>query len=132
MLCILISSYPTHLLNALILNFVNNTAVHAIVDSGAPFNNVTTWLCKKLNILPDLDCAKEFGTAGQFSTTLQVAFSALLLCLVELLYLLLQLYFLAQHMICLLGPHFSNVIKSELIMIQVLSTFWVAIYLSSI
>ena len=59
--------------------FVNNTAVCAIVDSGAPFNIVTTWLCKKLNILPDLDYAKEFGTDGQFSTTLQGAFSALLL-----------------------------------------------------
>ena len=59
--------------------FVNNTAVRAIIDSGAPFNIVTTRLCKKLNILPDLDYAKEFGTAGQFSTTLQGAFSALFL-----------------------------------------------------
>ena len=35
--------------------FVNNTAVCATVDSGAPFNIVTTQLCKKLNSLPDLD-----------------------------------------------------------------------------
>ena len=59
--------------------FVNNTAVCEIIDSGAPFNIVTSWLCKKLNILPDLDYAKEFGTAGQFSTTFQGVFSALLL-----------------------------------------------------
>ena len=80
MLCILKSSYPTHLLNALFIDIiVKFTAVRAIVDSSALFNIVTTWLCKKLNILPDLDYAKEFGTAGQFSTTLQGAFSALLL-----------------------------------------------------
>ena len=64
MLYILISSYLTHLLNALISLFLSNfTVVCTIVDSIAPFNIVTTLLCKKLNILPDPDYAKEFGTS---------------------------------------------------------------------
>lgn len=44
---------------------VNKHRVCAIVDSGAPFNIVSTKLVKKLGIAPDVDYRVPFGTAGK-------------------------------------------------------------------
>ncbi|KAJ9078388.1 hypothetical protein DSO57_1007104 [Entomophthora muscae] len=52
----------------------------AILDSGAPGNNVSTRLVKKLKLAPDLDYNEEFGTTEPEKTKTLGAYSSLPLC----------------------------------------------------
>ena len=51
--------------------FVNIVPVQAIVDTGAPFNIISTKFPSCLVLPPDLIHSKQYDTAGEHGTTLQ-------------------------------------------------------------
>lgn len=57
--------------------WVNLIKIHAIVETSSPINVFSTRFAKRLDIAPNLEYCKEFGTAGPQSTTAQGVYSAL-------------------------------------------------------
>ena len=55
--------------------FVNEVPVWAILDTGAPFNIVSTKFLSCLKLPPDLIHSKQYGTAEDHGTTSQGAYS---------------------------------------------------------